>query len=79
MDVRLLVRRSVATGALLVAVATALMVTVFFLSSFYFQDYRRYDALRTGLLFLPVALATMVGANLAGRVISRVGARALAW
>ena len=64
MDVRLLVRRPVATGALLVAVATALMVTVFFLGSFYFQDYPRYDALRTGLLFLPVALATMVGANL---------------
>jgi EmrB/QacA subfamily drug resistance transporter len=77
MDVRLLVRRPVATGALLIAVATALMVTVFFLGSFYFQDYRGYGALRTGLLFLPVALATMVGANLAGRVISRVGVRAL--
>jgi EmrB/QacA subfamily drug resistance transporter len=77
MDVRLLVRRPVATGTLLILVATALTISVFFLGSFYFQDYRGYGALHTGLLFLPVALATMVGADIAGRVVGRVGARAL--
>lgn len=75
MDLALLARRSIATGAILILVATALMITVFFLGSFYFQDYRGFDALRAGLLFLPVALATMVGANLTGRVIGRTGAR----
>jgi hypothetical protein len=76
MDVRLLVRRPVATGAFLIVMATALMIAVFFLGIFYFQHARGYGALRTGLLlFLPVALATMAGANLTGRVIGRLGGR----
>jgi EmrB/QacA subfamily drug resistance transporter len=77
MDLRLLVRRPVATGTLLILVATALTITVFFLGSFYFQNHRGYGALHTGLLFLPVALATIVAANVAGRVIGRVGPRVL--
>ncbi|GAA2431676.1 MFS transporter [Actinomadura vinacea] len=76
MDVRLLVRRPVATGAFLILMATALMIAVFFLGTFYFQHAQGYGALRTGLLFLPVALATMLGANLTGRVIGRWGGRA---
>ncbi|MGN9914225.1 MFS transporter [Phytohabitans sp. LJ34] len=78
MDVRLLARRPVATGTFLILLATALMIAVFFLGTFYFQHARGYGALRTGLLFLPVALATMAGANLTGRVIGRLGARPLA-
>ncbi len=77
MDLRLLVRGPVAVGTLLVLVATALMITVFFLGSFYFQNYRGYNALQTGLLFLPVALATMAGATVAGRVLARLGDRRL--
>jgi EmrB/QacA subfamily drug resistance transporter len=77
MDLGLLVRRPVTTGTLLIFVATALTITVFFLGTFYFQNYRGYGALRTGLLFLPVAVATMIGANVAGRLIGTVGARAL--
>src|SRR5918999_1726708 len=77
MDLGLLRRRPVAVGTLLVLVATALMITVFFLGSFYFQRHQGYDALRTGLLFLPVALATMAGATVAGRVLARLGPRLL--
>jgi EmrB/QacA subfamily drug resistance transporter len=77
MDLRLLARRPVTTGTLLIFVATALTITVFFLGTFYFQNYRGFGALRTGLLFLPVAVATMIGANVAGRLIGAVGARAL--
>ena len=77
MDLALLIRRPVAVGTLLVLVATALIITVFFLGSFYFQRHLRYDALRTGLLFLPVALATMAGATIAGRVLARLGPRLL--
>lgn len=77
MDVRLLVRRPVATGTLLIMVATALMIMVFFLGTFYLQDYQGYNALITGLLFLPVAVFTMIGANLGGRLIGRLGARTL--
>lgn len=75
MDVRLLARRPVATGAFLILMATALMIAVFFLGTFYFQHARGYGSLRTGLLFLPVALATMAGADLTGRVIGRWGGR----
>jgi MFS family permease len=77
LDLGLLARRPVATGTLLILVATALMISVFFLGSFYFQDHRGYGALHTGLLFLPVALAAMAGADVAGRVIGSVGGRAL--
>jgi EmrB/QacA subfamily drug resistance transporter len=79
MDLRLLGRRPVVVGTLLVLVATALMITVFFLGSFYFQNYRGYNALQTGLLFLPVALATMAGATVAGRVLARLGPGAWGW
>jgi EmrB/QacA subfamily drug resistance transporter len=75
MDVRLLARRPVATGAFLILMATALMIAVFFLGTFYFQHARGYNAWQTGLLFLPVALATMAGANLTGRIIGRWGGR----
>jgi EmrB/QacA subfamily drug resistance transporter len=77
MDLRLLVRRPVTTGTLLIFVATALTIAVFFLGTFYFQNHRGYGALPTGLLFLPVAVATMIGANVAGRLIGAAGARAL--
>jgi EmrB/QacA subfamily drug resistance transporter len=77
MNLDLLARRPVAVGTLLVLVATALMITVFFLGSFYFQNYRGYNALQTGLLFLPVALATMAGSTVAGRVLARLGPRLL--
>ncbi|WP_152362076.1 MFS transporter [Microlunatus speluncae] len=77
MDVRLLIRRPVATGTVLIMVATALMIMVFFLGTFYLQDYQGFNPLITGLLFLPVALFTMGGANLGGRLIGRLGARTL--
>ncbi|NNH72534.1 MFS transporter [Nocardia uniformis] len=77
LDIGLIVRRPVATGTFLILMATALMIAVFFLGTFYFQQSQGYGALRTGLLFLPVALATMLGADLTGRAIARLGARAL--
>jgi hypothetical protein len=78
MDVRILARRPVAAGTFLILVATALMIAMFFLGSFYLQHLRGYGALRTGLLFLPVAVATIAGAQVAGRVIGRLGARPVA-
>jgi EmrB/QacA subfamily drug resistance transporter len=78
MNLALLARRPVATGAFLILMATALMIAGFFLGTFYFQHALGYGALQTGLLFLPVALATMVGANLTGRLLARFGGRPLA-
>ena len=78
MDVSLLSRRPVATGAFLILLATALMIAVFFLGTFYFQHARGFGALTTGLLFLPVAVSTMAGAQLTGRLLGRLGPRPLA-
>src|SRR6266540_7009240 len=60
MDLRILTRRSVAAGTFLILVATALMIAIFFLGSFYLQHLLGYGALRTGLLFLPIAVATII-------------------
>ncbi|MEJ3746867.1 MFS transporter [Actinomycetes bacterium KLBMP 9797] len=78
MDLRLLARRPVAAGTLLILVATALMIMMFFLGTFALQEHHGYGALTTGLLFLPIALSTMLGAHLAGHVIGRTGPRTLA-
>jgi predicted MFS family arabinose efflux permease len=76
-DPRLLTRRPVVAGTFVLFVTTALMVAVFFLGTFYLQQSEGHGPLATGLLFLPVALATMAGAQLGGRLIGRVGARPL--
>ncbi|SCL50479.1 drug resistance transporter, EmrB/QacA subfamily [Micromonospora chersina] len=78
MDLRILTRRPVAAGTFLILAATALMIAIFFLGSFYLQHHKGYGALHTGLLFLPVALATIIGAQAAGHAIGRLGARPVA-
>lgn len=78
MDLGLLVRRPVAAGTFLVVAATALMVAGFFLGTFYLQHHADQGALVTGVLFLPIAVATMAGATAGGHLIARTGARALA-
>jgi EmrB/QacA subfamily drug resistance transporter len=78
MDLRILTRRRVVTGAFLMLVATGLLIASFFLGSFYLQHLRGYGALTTGLLFLPVAVGTVVGAHSAGRAVGIVGRRPVA-
>ena len=76
--VGLLLERPVAAGSFLMLVATGVMVGGFFLGSFALQ--RAYDdsAIRVGASFLPVAVAVVVGAHVAGRLLSRLPARAVA-
>ncbi|WP_338100868.1 MFS transporter [Ruania albidiflava] len=76
-SMELLARQPVVVGIFLIFMATALMVAVFFLGSFYFQQHLGYNPILTGLLFLPVAIATMAGANAAGRLVAKLGLRAL--
>jgi EmrB/QacA subfamily drug resistance transporter len=77
MDVRMLARPSMAAGSLLILVATALLVGSYFLASFYLQRVNGYSALHTGLLFLPAAVAAIVGAHTASRVVTVVDSRLL--
>ncbi|MFI0450170.1 MFS transporter [Actinomadura sp. 6N118] len=78
MHVGMLARRPVAVGAFLMLAGSGLLISLFFLGSLYLQHLRHISALETGLLFLPAALATGVGAHLAGRLVSIVGTRAVA-
>lgn len=78
LSVGLLLRRPVAAGGFLMLIATGLLVGAFFLGSFTLQHADGYSALRVGLSFIPVAVATVGGAHTAGRVLSRVPARAVA-
>ncbi|WP_106401166.1 MFS transporter [Actinocorallia populi] len=78
MQVGMLARRPVAAGAFLMLVASGLLISLFFLGSLYLQHVRGVSALRTGLLFLPAALATGVGAHVAGRLVGTVGTRPVA-
>ncbi|WP_306326285.1 MFS transporter [Streptomyces venezuelae] len=78
MDLRMLTRRPVVAGSLLMLVATALLISFFFLGSAQLQHVHHLDALRTGLLFLPVALTTAIGAHLGSRLVATAGPRACA-
>lgn len=78
LSVGLLLRRPVAAGSFLMLIATGLLVGGFFLGSFSLQRADGYSALHVGLVFIPVAVATVAGAHTAGRVLSAVSARTVA-
>ncbi|WLQ34798.1 MFS transporter [Streptomyces castrisilvae] len=78
MDLRMFTRRPVLAGAFLMLVATGLLIAFFFLGSVYLQHARGLGAMRTGLVFLPVAVAVGAGAHLGSRLVTTAGSRATA-
>jgi EmrB/QacA subfamily drug resistance transporter len=78
MRLNLLARRPIATGAFLMLVAAGVLIAGLFLGSQYLQHLRGLSALETGLFFLPAALALMIGAIAAGRLVGRIGTRPIA-
>ena len=74
----LLARRPLLAGQLVMLAASALLLATFFLSSLYLQRALGFTALSTGLVFLPVALAIIVGSHLAARAVSQLGPRPVA-
>ncbi|MFF7244807.1 MFS transporter [Embleya sp. NPDC008237] len=71
----LLTRRPVISGAFVMLVASGLLIPLFFLGSLHMQHTLGFDSLRTGLAFLPVAVAVTVGAHVGGLLVGRIGAR----
>jgi EmrB/QacA subfamily drug resistance transporter len=69
---RLLTRRSLVAGQLTMLVASALMLSAFFLTSLYLQRVLHLSALDTGLIFTPVALVTLASTHVAVRALGRV-------
>jgi EmrB/QacA subfamily drug resistance transporter len=74
----LLSRRPIVAGAFLMLVAAGVLIADLFLGSQYLQHLRGRSALETGLFFLPAALALMIGAIAAGRLVGTVGTRRVA-
>jgi EmrB/QacA subfamily drug resistance transporter len=64
------------SGATVIAIcAFAALGGFLLLSTLYLQDVRGYSALHAGLFILPMALVTMVGAPIAGRIVGVWGPR----
>ncbi len=68
-------RRPVQSGVFVLLVATGLLLGMFFLTSLYLQQVLGSSALRTGLMFLPFALALIAGAHLGGQLLGSLGGR----
>jgi MFS family permease len=71
----ILARRTVLTGMTLMGVAAGSLVTTFYLTSLLLQDGYGHSPVRTGLEFLPAALATVVGARGGAHALARWGSR----
>jgi EmrB/QacA subfamily drug resistance transporter len=71
-------RRTVVAGSMLMFAGTGLLVGSFFMLSFLLQDGLGWAAAATGLAFLPIAVAVVLGAQGAGHLLSRFGARRVA-
>ena len=74
----LLVERAMVTGSLLMLVTTALLVGALLLLSFFVQDGLGWTATATGLAFLPIAVALVVGAQAGGHLLGHLGSRRVA-
>jgi EmrB/QacA subfamily drug resistance transporter len=77
-DLRLLASRPVATGSGVMLAASGLLISGFFLNSLLLQQVMGLTALGTGLVFLPVAVATIIGAQAAAHLVTRLGSRPVA-
>jgi EmrB/QacA subfamily drug resistance transporter len=73
-----LFRSRALTGANLIMIAIgSVMFSLFFFLSQYLQDVKGYSPLRTGVAFLPMPLAIIIGTQISTRLVARVGARTL--
>jgi EmrB/QacA subfamily drug resistance transporter len=77
-DLRLLTTRPVVAGAGVMLAASGLLISGFFLNSLLLQRVMGLSALGTGLVFLPVAVATIIGAQAAAHLLGRLGGRPVA-
>jgi EmrB/QacA subfamily drug resistance transporter len=78
LSVGLLGRRAVLAGSFLMLAATGLLVGGFFVGSFALQRAHHYSALHAGLAFLPIAVATIAGAQAGSRALTRLNTRIVA-
>jgi EmrB/QacA subfamily drug resistance transporter len=73
MPLSLFKSRSVSSANAVMLLMGVVFFSMWYFLSLYLQDVHGYHPLRTGLLFLPMSTAIIVGAQTAGRVIGRLG------
>jgi EmrB/QacA subfamily drug resistance transporter len=69
--------RSVSTANIVMLLLGMVFFSMWYFLSLYLQEVHGYGPLKAGLLFLPMSVAIIIGAQTAGRVIGRVGAARL--
>ncbi|MGH2978208.1 MAG: MFS transporter [Solirubrobacterales bacterium] len=74
-DLSIFRQRPTVTALVLLIAGIGTLFSGFFFSSLYLQQVLGHSALRTGLEFLPVALAIGLAAHAGGHLIARVGAK----
>jgi predicted MFS family arabinose efflux permease len=68
-------RRPTVVALVLMMIGMGALVSTFFFGSLYLQHVLGHSALRTGLEFLPAAIATVIAARLGGHLIEGLGVR----
>jgi EmrB/QacA subfamily drug resistance transporter len=74
---RLFASRALTGANLIMVLIGSVMFSLFFFLSQYLQDVKGYSPLRTGVAFLPMPLAIIIGTQLSSRVVGRLGSRVL--
>jgi EmrB/QacA subfamily drug resistance transporter len=70
--------RSLVSGTAVMLGVTGLLMATVFLTSLYVQNALGYSAMRGGLVFLPMALALVVGTHVAAHLAAKLGGRIIA-
>jgi EmrB/QacA subfamily drug resistance transporter len=78
LPLRILARRPLLAGQLVMLATSGLLLATYFLSSLYLQRRLGYTALGTGLVFLPAALTTVASSHLGARAVGQLGPRPVA-
>ncbi len=64
-----------ASATMIAVCAFAVWGAFLFMMSLYLQDVRGFSAMRTGLVYLPVAVGALIFSPLSGRLVGRFGSR----
>lgn len=77
MPLRLFRSRQLSAANLVIGLVGASTFAMWFFLSLYLQEVLGYSPIKTGLVFLPMTLAIVVGSTIASRITMRFGARRL--
>ena len=77
MPLRLFRSRKLSAANVIISLIGASTFPMWFFLSLYLQDVLHYSPIKTGLVFLPMTLAIVVGSRVASGITARVGAKRL--